>query len=113
MNLRQLEIFEAVMRTGSLSAAARSLGVSQPAISKALRLAEQEAGFVLFRRIRGRLFPSPEAETLLPQVERVRSEIGAVSLLLKQLRDGHAGSVDRPALSRRLWTGSNAEQKMC
>lgn len=93
MKLRQLEIFEAVMRTGSLSEAARSLGISQPAVSKTLRLAEQAAGFVLFRRVRGRLFPSPESESLLPQVERVRSDLGAISLLLKQLRDGHAGSV--------------------
>ena len=54
------------MRTGSVSQAARALNLSQPAISKSLRLAEQAAGFVLFRRVRGRLFPSPEAETLLP-----------------------------------------------
>lgn len=93
MNLRQLEVFEAVMRTGSLSAAARSLGVSQPAVSKALRLAEQAAGFLLFRRARGRLYPSPEAETLLPQVERLRSDLGAIQLLVRRLRDGHAGAV--------------------
>lgn len=93
MNLRQLEMFEAVMRTGSVSEAARALSVSQPAVTKSLRLAEQAAGFVLFRRVRGRLFPSPEAETLLPQVERMRSDLGAISLLIRQLRDGNAGSV--------------------
>lgn len=93
MNLRQLEVFEAVMRTGSVSEAARALNVSQPAVTKSLRLAEQAAGFVLFRRVRGRLFPSPEAETLLPQVERMRSDLGAISLLIRQLRDGNAGSV--------------------
>ena len=93
MNLRQLEVFEAVMRTGSVSEAARALSVSQPAVTKSLRLAEQAAGFVLFRRVRGRLFPSPEAETLLPQVERMRSDLGAISLLIRQLRDGNAGSV--------------------
>ncbi|MGD9941609.1 MAG: LysR family transcriptional regulator [Burkholderiaceae bacterium] len=93
MNLRQLEIFEAVMRTGSVSQAARALSISQPAISKSLRLAEQAAGFVLFRRVHGRLFPSPEAEALLPQVERVRSDLGAVSLLIRQLHDGNAGSI--------------------
>ena len=81
------------MRTGSVSEAARLLNVSQPAVTKSLRLAEQAAGFVLFRRVRGRLFPSPEAETLRPQVERVRSDLGAISLLLRQLRDGNAGSV--------------------
>jgi DNA-binding transcriptional LysR family regulator len=93
VNLRQLEMFEAVMRTGSVSEAARALSVSQPAVTKSLRLAEQAAGFVLFRRVRGRLFPSPEAETLLPQVERMRSDLGAISLLIRQLRDGNAGSV--------------------
>ena len=50
MNFRQFEVFEAVMRTGSLSEAARALGVTQPAVSKSLRLTEQAAGFVLFRR---------------------------------------------------------------
>ena len=93
MNLRQLEVFEAVMRTGSIAQAARALDVSQPAISKSLRLAEEAAGFVLFRRVRGRVFPSPEAETLLPQVERVRGDLDTIALLIRQLRDGHAGSV--------------------
>jgi DNA-binding transcriptional LysR family regulator len=93
MNPRQLEVFMAVMHAGSLGMAARALGVSQPAVSKSLRLAEQEAGFVLFRRVRGRLFPSTEAETLLPQVERLSSDLDAIALLVRQLRDGSAGSV--------------------
>jgi DNA-binding transcriptional LysR family regulator len=93
MNLHQLEVFEAIMRTGSVSEAARALDVSQPAVSKTLRLAEQAAGFVLFRRVRGRLYPSPEAETLLPQVEQVRGELNAIGLLIRQLREGHAGQV--------------------
>jgi len=93
MNLRQLEVFEAVMRTGSVSQAARTLGVSQPAISKSLRLAEQAAGFVLFRRVHGRVFPSPEAEALLPQVARVRGDLDTIALLIRELRDGNAGSV--------------------
>lgn len=93
MNLRQLEVFEAVMRTGSVAQAARALNVSQPAVSKSLRLAEEAAGFVLFRRVRGRMFPSPEAETLLPQVGRVRGDLDTIALLIRQLRDGNAGSV--------------------
>lgn len=93
MNLRQLEVFEALMQSRSVSGAARLLSLTQPAVTKSLRLAEQSAGFLLFRRVRGRLYPSPEAETLWPQVERVRSDLGAVSLLLRQLRDGNAGSV--------------------
>ena len=93
MNFRQLEVFEAVMRTGSLSAAARALGVSQPAVSKSLRLTEQSAGLVLFRRTRGRLYPSPEAEALLPEALRMREEMRGVTALIQQLREGHAGNL--------------------
>ena len=93
MNVRQLEIFEALMRTGSVSAAARALNLSQPAVTKSLRLAEQSAGFTLFRRVRGRLFPSREAESLLPGVKKVREDLDAIALRIDQLRRGSAGSV--------------------
>jgi DNA-binding transcriptional LysR family regulator len=93
MNLRQLEVVEAVLRTGSLREAARMLGVSQPAVSKSLRLAEQAAGFVLFRRTRGRMFASTEAQQLLPEIERLRSNLAGIAALMRRLRDGGAGSV--------------------
>ena len=93
MNFRQFEVFEAVMRTGSLSEAARALGVSQPAVSKSVRLTEQAAGFVLFRRTRGRLYPSPEAEALVTEVRRVSEEMRGMGVLLKQLREGHSGKL--------------------
>ena len=93
MNPRQLEVFEAMMRTRSVSETARVLNVSQPAITKSLRLAEQAAGFVLFRRTMGRLFPSSEAESLLPEVQRVLGELTGISNLIVQLRDGTAGRV--------------------
>lgn len=83
----------AVMRNGSVRAAARALGVSQPAVTKSLRLAEQAAGFVLFRRVNGRIFPSTEAETLFPRAERLQNDFDAISLLVRQLREGVAGSV--------------------
>ena len=91
MNLRQLEVLEAVLRTGSLREAGRMLGISQPAVSKSLRLAEQSAGFVLFRRIRGRLWPSTEAETLLPDIARLRNDLAAIETSLRRLRDGGVG----------------------
>ena len=93
MNTRQLEIFEVIMRTKSVSEAARVLNVTQPAVTKSLRSAEQALGFVLFRRARGRLYPSPEAESLLPEVQKVRRELGRISHLIEQLRDGAAGRV--------------------
>lgn len=52
MKLRHLEIFYAVMTCGSLSRAAESLNISQPAASKSLKSAELKLGFTLFQRVR-------------------------------------------------------------
>ena len=93
MNLRQLEVLRAVLRTGSLSAAARSLGISQPAVTKSIRLAEQSAGFVLFRRVHNRFVPSGEALALLPEIERLQGDLDSVQSFIGKLRDSTAGTV--------------------
>lgn len=79
------------MRAGSVSDAARALGVSQPAVTKSLRLLEQELGFALFRRVGGRIFPGAAAEALLPEVARIERDIVAVAELAQRLREGQAG----------------------
>ena len=60
MNLRQMEVFRAVMLTGGVGGAAQLLHVSQPAISKVLAQAQKQAGFALFERVKGRLLPTLE-----------------------------------------------------
>ena len=54
MRLRQIEVFHAVYTSGSISAAARALNVSQPSVSKVLRHTEVQLGLPLFRLSRGR-----------------------------------------------------------
>lgn len=53
MNLRQLSTIHAIVETGSVSLAAKSLGVSQPALSKIVARTEAELGFSLFDRVGG------------------------------------------------------------
>lgn len=65
MRFRQIEVFHAVYTHGSISAAARVLGVSQPSVSKTLRHAEDNLGFQLFQLARGRLIPTDEAHALI------------------------------------------------
>jgi DNA-binding transcriptional LysR family regulator len=48
MRLRYIELFHAVLTTGSLTGAANLLNISQPAASKALQQAENQLGFTLF-----------------------------------------------------------------
>ena len=50
MRLRHIEVFNAVMLTGSVSAAARMINVTQPAVSRTLQHAELQLGFPLFQR---------------------------------------------------------------
>lgn len=74
MNMALIEAFGAVMKTGSTTRAAVLLGISQPAVSRALRRLEDTTRLRLFDRAGPRLVPTPEA-TLLHQ-ELLRTEIG-------------------------------------
>lgn len=91
MNLRQLEVFWAIMRTGSVTGAARLLAVSQPAISKTLRHTEDQAGMKFFLRKGGKLIPTEEAEHLYEAVETVFDNVQNVRRALVDLRDGLSG----------------------
>jgi DNA-binding transcriptional LysR family regulator len=93
MNLRQLEIYKAVLRTESVSEAARLLGISQPACSKMLREAEAQLGLRLFDRRSGRLVPRAELQPLADAVEQVLLDVERVRVLADELRDSAAPSV--------------------
>ncbi|BBH46312.1 LysR family transcriptional regulator [Pseudomonas sp. KU43P] len=69
--LRHMEVFRAVMLTGSISAAAKLLYVSQPAVSKLIGYIEGRLTYRLFERINNRLVPTEEAQVLFREVERV------------------------------------------
>jgi DNA-binding transcriptional LysR family regulator len=91
MNARQIEVFRAIMRNGSLTAAAAALNVSQPALSQMLLHTEDGLGFKLFQRKAGRLVPTPEAEALYPEAERLHNDLDGFRRLAADLRHGKAG----------------------
>lgn len=87
-----------MLRTGSASEAARVLDVSQPAVSKALRQLESSLGITLFERIGGRLHATPEADLLVPAIDRVFASVSALVAEGQSIRDGHMGQVEVGAL---------------
>lgn len=93
MRARQLEVFTAVMRAGTVTQAARMLNISQPALSQILRHTEDELGFALFDREKGRLRPTPEALELYPEAERIFGELEGLRRKTADLRLGRAGLV--------------------
>jgi len=86
MRLRNIEIFHAVMRTGSVSGAAELLCLSQSAASKALAQAEHALGLKLFDRVRGRLVSTREAEQLFGQTSLLFAQAETVQRLARNLR---------------------------
>lgn len=93
MNLRHLEMFYAVMVFGSLTEAASSLCISQPAASKLLKHAEQRLGFALFKRIKGKLKPTHEAEILYEQIKPIYEKINELNKLTYNLAKNPQGRI--------------------
>lgn len=93
LNLRQIEVFRAIMLAGSVSGAGRILHVSQPAISRMLALTEDRLGFKLFERQRTRLFPTAEARRLFAEVEGLYRGVERVNDLARNLARSGAGSL--------------------
>ncbi|MEK8031105.1 LysR substrate-binding domain-containing protein [Ideonella sp. DXS29W] len=93
MRLKHIEAFNAVMLTGSVSAAARLLHVTQPAVTQTLQHAELQLGFKLFTRQRNRLVPTNEAQALYPEVQRLISQLESVRRLAEALGRGDGGQL--------------------
>jgi DNA-binding transcriptional LysR family regulator len=85
LNLRQIEVFHAIMATGSISEAGRLLHVSQPAVSRALATIEQRVGFALFERIKGRLHPTKEAAKIFLAAESIHEEVSRLNEMIGTL----------------------------
>lgn len=71
MNYRQVEIFTSVLESGSVTAAAQKLGLSQPAVSKSLKLLENELKTRLFLRGSKGLQPTDEGRALYLEASRL------------------------------------------
>lgn len=92
MNLRYIEVVHALLRASSVTEAAQNLNISQPAVSIMLKRAESQLGFTLFRRVSGRLHPTPEALVLKEEIDGVFNRIETLKRVACGLRDGLSGS---------------------
>src|SRR4249920_4078182 len=90
MDLRQLEILQAIAATGSFTACGKKLHVSQSAISRQVLLLEEELGEPLFLRVGRHVRMTPAAETLVQLGQRVfqdvRDTVGAITDRTRALR---------------------------
>jgi len=75
MDLRQLEILQAIAETGSFTACGRKLHVSQSAISRQIALLEEELGEPLFLRVGRKVRMTAAAEALVQLGQRVSQDV--------------------------------------
>ncbi len=92
-SIRQLEAFQAVAQTGSVTHAARRLGISQPAVSRLLADFSRSFGFELFSRESGTLHPTSESRYLLAEVGRVFEGLRHLEDLRRDLTERTAGHI--------------------
>jgi DNA-binding transcriptional LysR family regulator len=90
---RQLDAFRMFMETGSVTTAAERLHISQPAVSKSLALLEYDLRLKLFARARKRLVPTPDAQLLYQEVERLFGALNEVESFARDLRYLRAGEL--------------------
>lgn len=90
MNLRQLEILRAVIRCETTVAASRELGLSQPAVSNAIKHMEAQLGFLLFERLNNRLFATGDARALYRDSDAILVLHKALQSKVRDLREHRA-----------------------
>ncbi len=91
MDIEALRGFVAVAETGSFSAAAERLFITQPAVSKRLALLESELGAALFDRIGRRIRPTPAGTALLARARAILNEVEDAKRSLSNLADTVVG----------------------
>ncbi|MEM7021176.1 MAG: LysR family transcriptional regulator [Pseudomonadota bacterium] len=93
MEFRAVEYFLAVAEHGSLSGAAQRLGVTQPAVTKAIRRLEEDAGVPLFERFARGVRPTVYGRALLRHARNLRADLRAAVDEIEALRSGSSGHV--------------------
>jgi len=75
LDLNLLQVFDAVYEAGGITAAAERLGLTQPAISNALKRLREHLADPLFERVGKQFVPTPEAQRLAPIIHEALTSI--------------------------------------
>ncbi len=102
VDLPVLRYVSAVAATGSVSAAAAALHVTQPAVSRQVRRLERELGVDLFDRRGGRLVLSPAGRALLPLVDDLLAQADRLEVAARMHASGRLETVTIAAPSTTL-----------
>lgn len=93
ISFRALRGFHAIVATGSVTEAARRMGLTQPAVSRMLAQLEQQIGFDLFYRDHGKLVPTQDGLLLYEEVDLSLGSVERVYSLVRDIADYRVGQL--------------------
>ena len=93
LDSRRVRHLLAAVSAGSLTAAAESLGISQPALSMSIKALEHDLGVALLKRHRFGVDPTPYADILIGHARSIEAELGQAARRLSELKQAAAQSV--------------------
>ncbi|SDV46202.1 LysR family transcriptional regulator [Chitinasiproducens palmae] len=93
MKHQHLQFFLAMAEHGSIRGAARALGLTQPAVTKTVRLLERELGLPLVQRTINGVVLTEHGHALLRHAQRVDTEMRRTADAMAARREGDGGSV--------------------
>lgn len=93
LTLRELRLFIATVRAGSIVKAANEAGVTQPALSKAIAGLEDTLGVRLFDRSNRGVHPTPHGNVLYRRATGVFEELRNASQEIEALTDANSGEL--------------------
>ncbi len=85
MDIRQLEMFQAIVDTGSFTRAGEKLYVSQSAVSRQIKILEEELGDQVFKCIQRKIYLTPTSEVLLRYTRKIFNEIRLMTAEISDL----------------------------
>lgn len=91
LSIRDIQYFLAVARCGLLSAAADEQGVTQPALTKAVRRVEAEFGLQLFERSARGMVPTSAGLRVAEQARRLQADYADTVRLAEEMRAQQSG----------------------
>lgn len=93
LDARLVEIFRAVMTTGTVTGAAEILHTSQPAVSRSLKRLEAVLDLILFTRSRGRLVPTAHGLGFFEEVQKAFIGLERLEHVAQSLKRHNSGAV--------------------
>jgi DNA-binding transcriptional LysR family regulator len=99
ISLREMEMIRAILVHGTMAKAAQMMNVSQPAISRMVKQAEDRTGLQFFERRGSKLIPTPDLTTLSREFEKVFASVDRVQTLTWALGAGLGRPVHVSAMS--------------